>query len=138
MIDAVRAVARFVNDKIGWNRIGIVISITIITVAAVVLYRILRGISFDQVVKALRETPSRDVIVAGFFVAGGYFTLTFYDYFALRTIGRVEIPYRIAVLASFTSYTIGHNLGATVFTGGAVRLRISPWSMSPRFASLLA
>ena len=57
-------------------------------------------------------------------------TLTFYDFFALRTIGRPQVPYRIAALASFTSYTIGHNLGATVFTGGAVRLRIySAWGL---------
>ena len=40
------------------------------------------------------------------------------------------MPYRIAALASFTSYTIGHNLGATVFTGGAVRFRIySAWGL---------
>ena len=51
-------------------------------------------------------------------------TLTFYDFFSLRTIGRSDVPYRMAALASFTSYTIGHNLGATVFTGGAVRYRL--------------
>jgi uncharacterized membrane protein YbhN (UPF0104 family) len=34
------------------------------------------------------------------------------------------VPYRIAALSSFTSYTIGHNIGATVFTGGAIRFRI--------------
>ena len=51
-------------------------------------------------------------------------TLTFYDFFALRTIGKVHVPYRIAALTSFTSYTIGHNIGATVFTGGAIRFRI--------------
>ena len=40
------------------------------------------------------------------------------------------MPYRIAALASFTSYTIGHNLGATVFTGGVVRFRIySAWGL---------
>ena len=57
-------------------------------------------------------------------MACGYFTLTFYDWFALRTIGRSEVPYRIAALTGFTSYSIGHNIGATVFTGGAVRYRI--------------
>src|SRR5262249_18422941 len=40
------------------------------------------------------------------------------------TIGRKEVPYRTAALAGFTSYSIGHNLGASVFTGGAVRYRI--------------
>ncbi len=58
------------------------------------------------------------------FVALGYITLTFYDLFALRTIGRNHVPYRIAALAGFTSYSIGHNVGASVFTGGAVRYRI--------------
>src|SRR4029079_5863144 len=51
-------------------------------------------------------------------------TLTFYDLFALRTIGRNHVPYRIAALAGFTSYSVGHNVGASVFTGGAVRYRI--------------
>jgi uncharacterized membrane protein YbhN (UPF0104 family) len=63
-------------------------------------------------------------LFAGLFVAGGYLTLTFYDLFALRTIGRADVPYRIAALAGFTSYAVGHNVGASVFSGGAVRYRI--------------
>ena len=39
-------------------------------------------------------------------------------------IGKKHVPYRIAALSSFTSYSIGHNIGATVFTGGAIRFRI--------------
>ena len=54
----------------------------------------------------------------------GVLTLTFYDFFALRTIGKNHVPYRIAAMSSFASYTIGHNIGATVFTGGAIRFRI--------------
>ena len=65
-----------------------------------------------------------DVVKAALFVAAGYFTLTFYDLFALRTIGRADMPYRIAALAGFTSYAVGHNIGASAFTGGAVRYRI--------------
>jgi hypothetical protein len=57
-------------------------------------------------------------------VVGAFCTLTFYDFFALRTIGKKQVPYRIAALSSFTSYSIGHNIGATVFTGGAIRFRI--------------
>ena len=57
-------------------------------------------------------------------MVGAFCTLTFYDFFALRTIGKHHVPYRIAALSSFTSYTIGHNIGATVFTGGAIRFRI--------------
>ncbi len=124
MLKSVRAVAQFFQNKIGWNRIGVLLSLTIITVAVVVLVRMLRHIDIKDVMAAVKATAPRDVIAAAVFVAGGYFTLTFYDWFALRTIGRNKIPYRIAALAGFTSYSIGHNIGATVFTGGAVRYRI--------------
>ena len=119
-----RAVARFFQNNIGWNRIGVLLSLTIIAVAVVVLVHMLRDINVDEVIKALKATEPRHIAAAAAFVAAGYFTLTFYDLFALRTIGRKEIPYRIAALAGFTSYSIGHNIGATVFTGGAVRYRI--------------
>jgi uncharacterized membrane protein YbhN (UPF0104 family) len=62
--------------------------------------------------------------LAALCVVGAFCTLTFYDFFALRTIGKTHVPYRIAAMSSFTSYTIGHNIGATVFTGGAIRFRI--------------
>jgi hypothetical protein len=124
MLKSMRAVARFFQNTIGWNRIGVLLSIAIISVAAIVLFRMLRDIDTNEVVTALRATQPHHIAAAAFFVACGYFTLTFYDWFALRTIGRSEIPYRIAALTGFTSYSIGHNIGATVFTGGAVRYRI--------------
>ncbi|HEY1473090.1 MAG TPA: UPF0104 family protein [Pseudolabrys sp.] len=124
MLKSLRAVARFFQNYIGWNRIGVFLSLTIIAVAVVVLVHMLRDINFNEVVAALKATKPRHIAAAAVFVAGAYFTLTFYDLFALRTIGRKEIPYRIAALAGFTSYSIGHNIGATVFTGGAVRYRI--------------
>jgi hypothetical protein len=102
----------------------VLLSIAIITIAVVVLFHMLRDINVDEVYAALKATEPRHIAAAAFFVACGYFTLTFYDWFALRTIGRNEVPYRIAALTGFTSYSIGHNIGATVFTGGAVRYRI--------------
>ena len=124
MMKALRAVARFCQDKIGWNRIGLLLSFAIIATAVTVLYRTLHNIEFHEVVDALHATQIHHILAAAGFVAAGYFTLTFYDWFALRAIGRDDIPYRIAALAGFTSYSVGHNIGATVFTGGAVRYRI--------------
>lgn len=124
MLKSVRAVARFFQRTIGWNRIGVILSLAIISVAAVALFHMLRDINVDEVFAALRATEAKNIAAAALFVACGYFTLTFYDWFALRTIGHREIPYRIAALTGFTSYSIGHNIGATVFTGGAVRYRI--------------
>jgi glycosyltransferase 2 family protein len=131
MVGALRALKRFLDERVGWNRIGIALSLLILTIAAVVLYRILRGIAFDEVLAALRATPVHSVLLAGLLVAGAYFTLTFYDLFALRTIGKTHVPYRIAALAGFTSYSVGHNVGVTVLTGGAVRYRIySVWGLT--------
>ena len=117
------AVRRF-DKKFGWGWIGACLSVAIIAAAAFVLYHNLRGIDVGKVMDAIVATEPRDVAIAAGFVAAAYFTLTFYDLFALRTIGRRDVPYRVAVLAAFTSYSIGHNVGASVFTGGAVRYRI--------------
>jgi len=131
VLDALHRAAVFCDQRIGWNRIGVALSLTIIAVAAVVLYRILRTMDASEVVEALVTIDLRDVTLAALFVAGGYFTLTFYDLFALRTIGRSDVPYWAAALAAFTSYSVGHNVGASVFTGGAVRYRVySAWGLT--------
>src|SRR5256885_4904456 len=123
-----RAFGRFFDQKIGLNRLDIILSLIIITIAAVVLYRKLHNINISKVLTAVATVEYRDVAIAALFVAAGYFTLTFYDLFALRTLGRKDVPYRIAALAGFTSYSVGHNVGASVFTGGAVRYRVySAW-----------
>ena len=77
-----------------------------------------------MILTALTEIPPHHIALAALCVIGAFCTLTFYDFFALRTIGKKHVPYRIAAMSSFTSYTIGHNIGATVFTGGAIRFRI--------------
>jgi uncharacterized membrane protein YbhN (UPF0104 family) len=131
LLDALRRGASFCDQKIGWHRIGVVLSLAIIAIAVAALYRILRTINGAEVLEALVTTDWRDIALSGACVAGGYFTLTFYDLFALRTIGRGDVPYWGAALAGFTSYSIGHNVGASVFTGGAVRYRIySAWRLT--------
>jgi hypothetical protein len=129
-MNGLRALARVFEQRIGWHRVGFILSVCIIAIAAVVLYRKLHNINVAKVLAALVTVEYRDVAIASLFVAAGYFTLTFYDLFALRTIGRKDVPYRIAALAGFTSYSVGHNVGASVFTGGAVRYRIySAWGL---------
>jgi len=131
MLKTLHGTAQYIDRKNGWSRLGLALSLTIIVVAAVVLYRILRHIDPDELVDAIEATDWHTLIIAGLFVAAGYLTLTFYDLFALRTIRRTDVPYRVAALAGFTSYAVGHNVGASVFSGGAVRYRIySSWGLS--------
>src|SRR3954452_23443715 len=131
MLEAIRRAVSFLRQKQILHKLGVVISITVIGVACYVLYHMLRGIDANEVIEAIKGTEPRQIALAAFFVAAGYFTLTFYDLFALRAIGRTEVPYGVAALAAFTSYSIGHNIGASVFTGGAVRYRIySAWGLT--------
>jgi glycosyltransferase 2 family protein len=120
----------FVRARVTWHFVGIVLSCGIITVAGYTLFHLLRDVEVAKVTAALRGTPPHEIAIAALFVAFAYLTLTFYDLFALRAIGKLTVPYRVAAFASFTSYSIGHNIGATVFTGGAVRFRIySAWGL---------
>jgi glycosyltransferase 2 family protein len=131
MLRRLRGTARFFDAKVGLSRLGLMLSVTIIAIAVVVLYRILRDIDLDELIDAIEATDWRTLFLAGLFVAAGYITLTFYDLFALRTIGRSDVPYRVAALAGFSSYAVGHNVGASVFSGGAVRYRIySSWALT--------
>src|SRR5256886_17249564 len=131
MLEAIRRAISFLRQKQVLHKLGVVISITVIGIACYVLYHMLRGIGTSEVIDAIKSTEPRQVALAALFVAAGYFTLTFYDWFAVRAIGRTDVPYRVNALAAFTSYSIGHNVGASVFTGGAVRYRIySAWGLN--------
>jgi glycosyltransferase 2 family protein len=112
------------KERIGWKRLGIAASLLIIVLAVTTLVRTLKGVNTGVILTALTEIPRTDIALAALCVLGAFCTLTFYDFFALRTIGMKHVPYRIAAMSSFTSYSIGHNIGATVFTGGAIRFRI--------------
>src|SRR6478752_4832638 len=112
------------KEKIGWKRLGIAASLIIIALAVTHLVRTLKGVDTAIILTALTEIAPHRIALAALCVVGAFCTLTFYDFFALRTIGKKHVPYRVAALSSFTSYTIGHNIGATVFTGGAIRFRI--------------
>jgi uncharacterized membrane protein YbhN (UPF0104 family) len=57
-------------------------------------------------------------------VTASYGSITLYDWLALHTMGRRDVPYRIAALASFTSYPIAHGLGAVALVSPVIRYRI--------------
>src|SRR5580658_2034757 len=131
MLEPIRRAISFLRHRQILHKLGVAVSVTVIGIACYVLYHMLRGIDVDEVIEAVKETEPSSIALAALFVAAGYFTLTFYDLFAVRAIGRADIPYRVNALAAFTSYSIGHNVGASVFTGGAVRYRIySAWGLN--------
>jgi glycosyltransferase 2 family protein len=107
-----------------WNWLPFALSVTIVGISAYVLTNILKDVDFRLVADHVHKMPWSQIGWGVLFIGGAYATLTCYDFFAVRTLGANHVPYRIAALASFTSYAIGHNLGATAFSGGAIRYRI--------------
>src|SRR6201989_3132671 len=132
MLEAIRRAISFLRHKQILHKLGVAISVAVIGTACYVLYHMLRGIDVNEVIDAIKGTEPSQIALAALFVAAGYFTLTFYDWFAVRAIGHGHrLPYRVNALAAFTSYSIGHNVGASVFTGGAVRYRVySAWGLT--------
>ena len=127
----VRALSVRSRSKIGWKAVGLALNVIVVSIAFLVLYRTLRNVDLQKVWSTMAGTPAWAIALAGLFVAGGYMTMTLYDYFALRTIERHDVPYRTAALAGFASYAIGHNVGATALVAGAVRLHVySAWRLS--------
>jgi len=124
MQELLTALGRGFKKWIGWKRLGVAASLLIIAFAITTLVRTLKGVDTGVILTALTEIPPGHIALAALCVVCAFCTLTFYDFFALRTIGKKLVPYRIAAMSSFTSYSIGHNIGATVFTGGAIRFRI--------------
>jgi glycosyltransferase 2 family protein len=113
------------------NRISVALSLVILAVAIATLVQLLRGIDVGKVVAALEAQSGLNILIAGALVVTGYANLICYDLFALHTIGKRDIPLRVVAFASFTSYTIGHSLGAATLTCGLVRFRVySFWNVS--------
>jgi uncharacterized membrane protein YbhN (UPF0104 family) len=104
--------------------LGIVISIAIAAAAMFALTHMLRSVDYNEVFAVVRRTNVGLIALAAMLVATSYGSLTLYDLLALRTIGRNEVPYRIAALASFTSYPIAHGVGAVSLISPIIRYRI--------------
>ncbi|MET0568078.1 MAG: UPF0104 family protein [Hyphomicrobiaceae bacterium] len=119
------------RGKVGWKAAGLALNVMVVSIAFFVLYRTLGNVDLQKVWATMSETSPWTIALSGLLVAAGYVTMTLYDYFALRTIARRDVPYRTAALAGFTSYAIGHNMGATALVAGAVRLHVySAWGLS--------
>ena len=84
----------------------------------------LKHVDYDEVLAVVRHTNTRLIALASLLVLASYGSLTLYDLLALRTIGRTDVPYRIAALASFTSYPIAHGIGAVALVSPVIRYRI--------------
>ncbi|MEO3384645.1 lysylphosphatidylglycerol synthase domain-containing protein [Mesorhizobium sp. CAU 1741] len=90
--------------------------------ALFLLYRALSQYTLDEVVSSTTAIPAPRIAAAIGFAAGSYLCLTGFDWLAVRYAGK-PLPWRRTALASFTSLSIGHNIGIAALSSGAIRYR---------------
>jgi uncharacterized membrane protein YbhN (UPF0104 family) len=101
----------------------------IFCIAAYLLYRALSAYDRAKIVEAIFAIPRPRLALGALFVAGSYFSLTLFDTLAIRYVG-AKLPYRRIALASFTALSIGHTLGVSAASSGAIRYRFySRWGI---------
>jgi uncharacterized membrane protein YbhN (UPF0104 family) len=115
---------RAIGNRVGWKGVGVAVSIAIAVTAFMALAHALKNIDVHQVAEAVWLTDPWRIALAAALVVACYVSLTLYDLLALHVIDRREIPYRIAALASFTSYPIAHGVGAVLPISTAIRYRV--------------
>jgi len=97
--------------------------LAMLALGLVALHGLLSQVHLRDIRAAFHRIEDGRLILALLLTGISYGALTLYDFIALRVIGR-PLPWRTAALASFCSYTLSHNLGLSLLTGGSARYRI--------------
>jgi hypothetical protein len=85
-------------------------------------YRAFRDHTIADIVASIASIPLVNLALAFACAAASYLCLTGFDALAVRHVGH-SLPYRKIALTSFTSLSIGHNVGVAVLSSGALRYR---------------
>lgn len=100
-----------------------------IGVAAFLLYRALSRYTVAEILASIAGIPMVHLAAAFGLAAASYLCLTGFDWLAVRYAGK-PLPWRRAALASFSSLSIGHNVGIAALSSGAIRYRFySRWGL---------
>ena len=98
--------------------------------ALVVLYRELRLHPVADLLREFQSIPSGRLGLAFLFTLLNYVVLTGYEAAGLRYAGQ-KVEYGKIAEISFIANALSNNLGAALFSGSAVRLRLySAWGLS--------
>ena len=103
--------------------LSIVAALAVAILGFSALFGLLHSVHAHDIRQAFRALSSGQIVAALALTACSYCLLTLYDRFALQVLGK-KLPWRTSALASFTSYTLSHNLGLALLTGGSARYRV--------------
>ncbi|MHC1551637.1 lysylphosphatidylglycerol synthase domain-containing protein [Phyllobacterium sp. K27] len=113
-----------------WRKRVVKLSVTVaILLSLFLIYRSINRYSLDEIVQSLGGIPFQHLIPAVGFAATSYACLTGFDALGLR-YARKPLPYARVALTSFVSLSIGHNIGLSALSSGAIRYRFySRWGL---------
>ena len=97
-------------------------AVGIFCLAIGVIVREVHTISLRDVVEELRSLSPTVLTGSSLFALASYSILTLYDYLALQYVGAGLRYLRVAPV-SFSAFAIGHNVGLSSLSGGAIRYR---------------
>ena len=99
----------------------IILGAVLFAIGLYALQHLLRPVNPADVAAQIRATPVGVLAAALGATAVGYAALVFYDFFALRFIGKALSP-GVVTLGGYLGYAFGNTIG--IVSGGAVRYRI--------------
>jgi uncharacterized membrane protein YbhN (UPF0104 family) len=88
------------------------------------LYRVFRQHDAGEIALSLGKIPPSDILVAAGFTACSYACLTIGEYMAVIYASRRRVPLFRVVLTTIASLGIGHSVGLSALSSGAVRYRM--------------
>lgn len=105
------------------GRLIALLMVALASLGFMALQRLLADVRPHDVRAAFHALRAWQIAAALALTVASYAILTLYDVLALRIAGKA-LPYQTAAMASFTSYSLSHNLGLSFLTGGSARYRI--------------
>ena len=108
---------RLLKKLISWS------GILFFLVAIGMLYWQLRHYSLYDIARSVLSIPFINLVWACLACFTGYIALSFYDYLALRYIGKM-VSWWKWMLAGVLGFAISNNAGHAVVSGGAIRYRL--------------
>lgn len=111
-----------IKIKIKWHWLIALIAIIIFIMASKALYQMVHTLDIAQMKSVIMTTPPLTMLKAIVVVILAYTLLSVYDLIAIRYL-KVKIPYLKILNTSLTAFSLGHSLGVTMLSAGAVRFR---------------
>lgn len=108
--------------KLNWHWLLAIVAIIMFAVASKSLFHMAHTLDIGQMKSIIASTPPLTMLKAIGVVIVAYMLLSVYDLIAVRYL-KTKIPYPKILNTSLTAFSIGHTLGVSMLSAGAVRFR---------------